>query len=107
MDKVIDIQNKARNLVNNHVLVCVSSLSDHLYHVSSEYQRLYHDQCRWREDEELIEFYEAWIVSEWLATRLLEQDESVIDFRGVYIWQRTTTGQAIKMDCVIQSIANQ
>ena len=85
--------------------MCASLLNDHLYHVSSEYQGLYHDQCRWREDEELIEFYETWIVTSWLAARLLERDEAVIDFRGLWLWQRTTTGQAIYMDEVIQAIA--
>ena len=105
MDTVIDIQRKAANLVNNEVLVCASSLSDHLYHVSSAYQRAYHDQCRWREDEEDMSFYETWIVTSWLAARLLERDEAVIDFRGLWLWQRTTTGQAIYMDEVIQAIA--
>tara|TARA_R100001509_G_scaffold19762_1_gene10172 strand:- start:265 stop:429 length:165 start_codon:yes stop_codon:yes gene_type:complete len=52
-----------------------------------------------------MSFYETWIVTSWLAARLLEQDEVVIDFRGLWMWQRTTTGQAIYMDEVIQAIA--
>jgi hypothetical protein len=102
---VIDLQRKAERLVNNEVLVCASLLNDHLYHVSSEYQRAYHNECLWREDEQHITFYETWIVTSWLAARLLEEDEAVIEFRGLWLWQRATTGQAIYMDHVIQSIA--
>lgn len=51
------------------------------------------------------EVYEHWAVSEWFAEKLRDRGEAVIDFFGVTIWGRTTTGQAIYMDSVIQKIA--
>jgi len=52
------------------------------------------------------EVFEHWIVSDWLADRLAEKGEKVDkDFAGLTIWARTTTGQAISMDSVIQAIA--
>jgi len=51
------------------------------------------------------EVYEHWIVSDWLADKLIEQGEKVDkDFSGLCVWARTTTGQAISMDAVIERI---
>lgn len=58
-------------------------------------------------DEEGYEWevYEHWAVSQWLAEKLQAQGERVdTDFAGLYIWARTTTGQAIGMDGCIQRI---
>lgn len=52
------------------------------------------------------EVFEHWAVSSWLADKLEEQGEKVDrDFGGLNVWARTTTGQAISMDHVIQKIA--
>jgi len=52
------------------------------------------------------EVFEHWIVSRYLADRLEEKGERIIrDFLGFdAIWCRTTTGQAISMDGVIEEI---
>jgi hypothetical protein len=51
------------------------------------------------------EVYEHWIVSDWLAGKLEEQGEKVDrDFAGLTVWARTTTGQAILLDSVIERI---
>jgi hypothetical protein len=51
------------------------------------------------------EAYEHWIVTNWFARKLEEKGEIVCrDFHGLTIWGRTTTGQAISMDYVIQQI---
>ncbi len=51
------------------------------------------------------EVYEHWIVSEWLADKLIERGEKVDkDFCGVIVWARTTTGQGIASDSVIEKI---
>lgn len=48
---------------------------------------------------------EHWVVSEWLADKLLEKGEKVDkNFQGLCIWARTTTGQAIASDLVIEQI---
>lgn len=51
------------------------------------------------------EVFEYWAVSEWLGKKLKEQDELVDDdFLGLCVWGRTTTGQSISMDGVIEVI---
>lgn len=51
------------------------------------------------------EVYEHWIVSDWLADKLAEKGEKVDkDFAGMTVWARTTTGQAIYCDHVIEQI---
>lgn len=52
------------------------------------------------------EVFEHWIVSDWLADRLAEKGEKVDkDFAGLTVWARTTTGQGIASDWVIEQIA--
>ena len=59
-------------------------------------------------DPILTEVFEHWIVSNWLANRLDEHGEKVDrDFAGLAIWARTTTGQGIASDFVIQQIAEE
>lgn len=51
------------------------------------------------------EVFEHWIISEWLADELIKHGEKVDkDFAGLCVWGRTTTGQAISQDAVIQKI---
>lgn len=51
------------------------------------------------------EVFEHWAVSTWLAEKLIEQGERVdADFSGLNVWARTTTGQAISADSVIEAI---
>lgn len=52
-----------------------------------------------------LEVFEHWAVSSWLADKLEAHGEKVDrDFAGLCVWARTTTGQAIAMDSVIQTI---
>ena len=49
--------------------------------------------------------FEHWAVSSWLAEKLIEQGEKVdTDFAGLNVWARTTTGQGISCDGVIERI---
>lgn len=51
------------------------------------------------------EVFEYWAVSAWLGEKLKEQGELVDDdFLGLCVWGRTTTGQSICMDGVIEAI---
>lgn len=52
------------------------------------------------------EIFEHWIVSEWIAEKLEAKGERVdMDFAGLCVWGRTTTGQSIALDGVIEEIA--
>lgn len=51
------------------------------------------------------EVYEHWAVSDWLADKLEAHGEKVDrDFSGWNVWARTTTGQSISADSVIERI---
>lgn len=55
---------------------------------------------------EIKDIHEYYIVSDFLADRLANEGETVaINFMGMNVWGRGATGQAVKMDCVIQKIA--
>ena len=50
--------------------------------------------------------FEHWIVSAWLADQLEARGEKVDrDFAGMIVWARTTSGQGIASDSVIEAIA--
>lgn len=118
---------KAKRLVQNDVYVCLSMLVTHLMSVDESFQDEYYNQdftvkvdcydCDGEDDDcwacdengeaqELREPLEYWSVSNWLAEKLRNEDESVIDYCGLNIWCRTASGQAIYMDYVINQIAN-
>lgn len=51
------------------------------------------------------EVFEHWAVTDWFADKLIAQGEKVDkDFAGLCIWARTTTGQAIYADGIIERI---
>jgi len=60
-------------------------------------------------DDYRPDVYEHWLVSNWLAGKLENHGEKVIDaILGVGpVWCRTSTGQAIKLDGVIGEIAEE
>ena len=57
------------------------------------------------EGEVLIEVFEHWIISDWLAKRLEQLGEIVCyDFMGLTIWGRQCSGQSIMLDNVITEV---
>lgn len=50
------------------------------------------------------EVFEHWIVSDWLAEKGEKVDK---DFAGMTVWARTTTGQGIAADSVIEQICEE
>jgi hypothetical protein len=50
------------------------------------------------------EIFEWWLVSPWLGKKLLIEGEPILDNGYGIWWGRTTTGQAISMDYVIQKM---
>ena len=55
-------------------------------------------------DYDYIESLEFWVVSEFLARKLKENNEMVEEFMGLTIWGRCCSGQAILLDNVISEI---
>jgi hypothetical protein len=55
-----------------------------------------------RDNAEAAEVYEWWLVSNWLAEKLSERGEVIIEPN---IWGRQAAGQAVYMDGIMQDIA--
>lgn len=53
------------------------------------------------------EVFEHWAITDWLADALIAEGEKVDkNFGGLCIWARTTTGQMISMDGILQRVAD-
>ena len=106
------------DFVNREIKYCVSELVQSLtanneIHNALDYEEVIYSLWEGHpievdedEEPEYAEVYEHWLVSEWLANKLREQDENVVELYGLNIWCRCSTGQAIKCDDVIQTIYN-
>ena len=57
--------------------------------------------------DENSEVLEWWLVTPYMAELLKENGEVIFADYDCCWWGRTTTGQALYMDCVIQEIARQ
>ena len=83
-----------------------SPILDYEYETREGLIDWYFDDLSWSLDDYRSDVFEHWIVSSWLAKKLQKHGETVVeDVLGIdYIWCRTTTGQAIHCDYVIQKI---
>ncbi len=106
---MLDNQNELKQLVDNHVYCNVSMLIAELAN-NDKYMDDLQDLLSMPDPDnegEYIEALEFWIVSDWFANQLEKHSELVhYDFYGLTIWGRTTSGQAIHMDYVIEEIFN-
>ena len=105
----LTIEKTASRLVQNNVYYCVSYLVRELSKDEKHLDNLSDVLHQWgASDDSYEEALEHWIVSDWLADKLAEENEMVTkDFLGLTIWGRTTSGQSIDMDYVIQKIAKE
>ena len=53
------------------------------------------------------EIYEWWIVTDWLAKKLQNKGEPILEWGNNFYWGRTCTGQAILLDGVISEICEE
>lgn len=65
------------------------------------------DEDEARSELQFVEVLEYWAVSEWLADKLKENGEAVTEFGSTQVWGRTTSGQAIAIDRVIEDITEE
>jgi len=61
-------------------------------------------ECECSCESEPVEIYEWWSVSEFLAEKLKEKGQPILEDFGYTIWGRTCTGQSIMLDEVISEI---
>ena len=121
------LQDIAGQLVSNHVHACQSMLVHELMERSilncDDYENFFMSEAKIKEyhnvstDEEVEEIrnngsdinevYEHWLVSDWLLTKLKQQEEPILETDNETWWGRTCTGQSIKLDYNIQELAYQ
>ncbi|MCW5710597.1 MULTISPECIES: hypothetical protein [Shinella] len=97
----------AAYIANTEVLCCASTLIATLAEASPETSLTKAARSLHGDGEpDGPEVMEHWIVSGWLAEKLIESDEIVdTDFAGLSVWGRRTAGQPIESDDVIVAIA--
>jgi len=99
-------QSNCDRIVNAHVHQNVSYLVQELSQMAKYMNELLEVQVNYNNEDSPEEALEHWCISPWLGERLKEEGEMVIDFLGLTIWGRTTSGQAIFLDSVIEEIYN-
>lgn len=93
-------QEQTRRIADLHVLCGQNEVVEELIRagkIDEEYVYPFVDT-----DDEIFEW---WLVTPWLAERLKEQGEAVIDALDCHWWGRQSSGQAVYMDAAIQEIA--
>ena len=103
-----ELQRKVGEFVDREVIYCVSHLVTDLSNIEQDNEQILE---LWKgppvedEEDEYEEVFEHWIVSDWLADKLIAKGETVVkDFHGLTIWGRCCSGQAILLDYVIRDI---
>ena len=90
-----------REMIDRNVTNRVGLLVQELNSLTDNWEHLYQHP----NSEEVLEH---WIVSDWLAEKLESKGELIErSFYNPTIWGRTTSGQAITMDGVIQEISEE
>lgn len=90
-----------REMIDRNITKRVGLLVQELNNLTDDWGHLYHHPT----DEEILEH---WIVSDWLAKKLESKGELIEwNFYNLTIWGRTTSGQSIAMDNVIQEISRE
>ncbi len=105
----------AQDIVKNHVIENFSPIIEdelrenpELLEEGRNYEQIlkeYNEGIENKEEWDLPEFYEFWSVDDWLAEKLENEGELIIDYKGYKVWGRMATGQAIYLDYVLEKIA--
>jgi len=100
-------QLKAEKLVEKHIIQNINLTMEKAFEENPE---ILFEAKNYKEDKETGEYpeiYEWWSVSDWLADKLENRGEIVFEYLDFKVWGRQTTGQAIKLDNIIQEIAEE
>ncbi len=92
-------------LVEREVICCISTLIHELRDCPKFVEQDDYITIIYGNDEE-AEIYEHWVVTPYLGGKLAAHGEAIVhDFLGFpAIWGRTTSGQAIAMDSIIETV---
>ena len=112
--------NDVEKMVSMHVFNCLSGLVFEIRKTSTEDIDGFQNALEeiWRadydyeseeseEDPQYREIHEYWNVSDMLSARLEKHGEVVFQIFGMNVWGRQGTGQMLKLDGVIKTIASE
>ena len=101
-EEAVITQRRPQQIVEQHVLCNVTGLINMLVEYDDEDAR----ELMYGHGEDDEGALEVWAVTKWLADKLIARDHRVHQIWGQYYWARCATGQAIRMDSVIEEIAS-
>jgi len=107
MTNKIKKQLQAEKLIEKHLIENINLTMEKALEENPE---ILYEAKNYKEDKETGEYpeiFEWWSVSDWLADKLENRNEIVFEYLDFKVWGRQTTGQAIKLDKVIQEIAEE
>lgn len=84
------------DFVSRFVLLNQTTLIEDMIH-----NDLLEEESLYDIDSEVMEW---WLVDGWLASRLAQQGEVIIETHGCHWWGRTVSGQRIALDHVVKLI---
>lgn len=94
--------------VENNVLLNVDNIVRFVLENDVEAMQDMLEAQTYNEDGEGTEVLQYLVVTDWLATQLEAKGEVVVSgFRGLTVWGRSTFGQSVAMDTVIEEIYNE
>ena len=93
------VQEKVRGIIQHEIYCRINELIQHLDEETS------YDLQNQQADCGKQEIFSYWLVSDWLAERLVEQGEFVFEPNYLNIWGRATMNQGIEDDYVMEQIA--
>jgi hypothetical protein len=101
----LDYESEAQNLMGGYKQCEHCEGERTIYNEDSEED----EECSecYGEGEISVDIYEHWIVSDWLGRHLKQRDEVVEEYYGLTIWGRQCSGQAIKLDGVMEQIVDE
>jgi len=82
----------------------VGSIDYDYYDVDPDDQDIWEALCEYERIDPYNEALEHWIVTNWLAEKLVQYGEMVGEIYGLTVWGRCCSGQSITADYVIQQI---
>tara|TARA_R100001443_G_scaffold104653_1_gene113378 strand:- start:116 stop:466 length:351 start_codon:yes stop_codon:yes gene_type:complete len=90
-------------IVEHDILICISSVVSYSFNEEAKEQITMNEYETLDEDDEVFEY---WIVTNWMARKLINHNECVTEIDNINVWSRTCTGQSIALDGVILEIAS-
>ena len=91
-------KSEIKNILDNNLYVLANELGNELFFNSLEDGDVTNYECD--EDGEYPEIMQWWIVSDWLADKLIEDGKVVNQTKGINLWGRCGCGYALECDFV-------